>query len=462
MRLSPAAINCALGIALGALFAGCSGGAQIAPPYAAGASLHRAAASGTETVLYAFTGGSGDGVGPYGSPVSDSSGALYGTSMNTQAGVAGVVWKLTPSGKSYKESALYKFPSNESAGAYPEAGLILDASGALYGTATGGGKGKCDLAGAKGCGVIFKLTPAKGAYTETTLYDFDATGGSDGTIPSAALLLSGTELYGTTLYGGTGSCSVNGLSGCGTVFEISSKGSGYKVLYSFKDGTDGGFPQTSLIATKNGVLYGTTNSGGVTKNCPNGCGVVFKLTPKGGGYTESTIYSFAGGSEDGGIPSRGRGLYAASSGALYGTTQVGGSGGCALGFLGGCGTIFELTPKGAGFTESVIYNFQGGKDGQAANEELVADKSGALYGTTFEAGGASACLVGCGTIFKLVSSKGHYTESVVHSFQGGTDGALPYAGVTIDSSGDLYGTTDIGGASKNCSQGCGTAFEVTP
>lgn len=463
MRLSPASVTCTLAVALSAMTAECSGGGQVAPPGAAQASLHRAASSGTEAVLYSFTGGADDGLGPYGSPVADSSGALYGTTMDAQAGDAGVVWKLTPSGKSYKESAIYKFPSGRSEGSYPEAGLILDSAGALYGTASGGGKGKCNLSGGGGCGVIFKVTPSKGAYTEASLYDFDASGGSDGTIPSAALLLDGSELYGTTFYGGTGSCTQNGLTGCGTVFKISSTGSGYKVLYNFKGGRDGEFPQTSLIVSKSGDLYGTTNNGGgANKNCPAGCGVVFKLTPKGAGYAESVVYRFAGGSADGAIPSRGRGLYATSSGTLYGTTQVGGSGSCSIYAFSGCGIVFKLTPKGAGFSESVVYNFQGGStDGQAANEELVADKSGDLYGTAFLAGGSSACLLGCGVVFKLTPSKTSYTESDVYSFQGKT-GSLPYGGVTIDKSGNLFGTTNAGGTSKNCTTGCGTVFEVTP
>jgi uncharacterized repeat protein (TIGR03803 family) len=471
MRLSPAAKNYAFVIALGALLAGCSGGAQMAPPGAAGTSLHRAATTGTETVLYAFTGGSADGMEPYGSPVEDSSGALYGTSSaSTQSGDFGAVWKLTPSGSSYTESALYEFASKGKKGAYPYAGLILDSSGALYGTTSRGGKGKCTrFYGTKGCGVVFKLKPSKSKYKETTLYDFGTSSGSDGTIPGAALLLSGGELYGTTQYGGTGSCS-EGEPGCGTVFEITTKGTGYKVLYSFKGGTDGAIPEASLIAV-NGTLYGTTINGGTTNsNCHQGCGIVFALTPtSSGNYTESIVYSFTGGSADGAGPGRGRGLYADSSGALYGTTQVGGSGDCYILFLSGCGVIFKLTPAGSGFTESVLYDLQGrSKDGQEATEELAADKNGNLYGTTSLAGGGSGCSkfysvpVGCGVVFELASRTSSYTESVLHSFQGDEDGALPYGGVTIDNSGNLFGTTNAGGGSTNCTYGCGTVFEVTP
>ena len=165
-----------------------------------------------------------------------------------------------------------------------------------------------------------------GKYTESILHDF---GGAtkDGGIPVDALLLSGNELYGTTEYGGSGSCQETGFNGCGTVFEVSTKGSGYQVIYSFQGGKDGANPATSLIAGKNGVLYGTTNFGGGSTACTTGCGTAFELTPKGGKYTESLLYAFQGGQSDGSVPgNRGRGLYLTSNGSLIGTTHTGGSG----------------------------------------------------------------------------------------------------------------------------------------
>ncbi|HEY2475989.1 MAG TPA: choice-of-anchor tandem repeat GloVer-containing protein [Candidatus Cybelea sp.] len=460
MRLSPARTKYAFGIAIAALLAGCSGGAQFSPQNLAGASLHSRHVrplSAADSVLYAFTAGKSDGSNPNGSPVIDSKGALYGTSMNTPGGV-GLVWKLTPSGSTYKESVLYTFPKDKSQGAYPQAGLAMDSSGALYGTASAGGKGKCT----NGCGTIFKLAPSKNGYTESVLYDFGLKS-TDGTLPDAALLLVGSELYGTTEYGGTGKCSLFGVNGCGTVFELSTKGSGYKILYSFKGGSkDGNYLQTSVVADKNGVLYGTTNNGGKTgsggvTSCPAGCGIVFSVTPKG---AEKVLHFFAGG-KDGGIPSRGRGVYVGPTGIIVGTTQVAGSGGCGLGFLQGCGVVFELKPSGKTYKESIVYTFQPSNDMQAPNEELIADKSGNLYGTAFLGGGGS-CMLGCGGIFKLTASKGTYTEGVAYQFQGGKDGALPYAGVSIDSSGNLFGTTYEGDGASGCSLGCGTVYELTP
>jgi uncharacterized repeat protein (TIGR03803 family) len=455
MRFSHAAYSGLAIVALAALLAGCSNGAQLAP-LGAGAASHARATSSTDDVLYAFTNGSSDGYGPYGSPVEDSSGALYGTS-STGIGDAGVVWKLTPAGSTYKESAIYKFPSNRSAGAAPDAGLVIDSSGALYGTASAGGKGSCS----GGCGVIFKLTPKGSSYTESMLYDFAASNSKDGANPVAALTLSGSTLFGATSNGGTGSCT-EFPAGCGTVFEISTKGTGYKVLYDFKSGKDGAYPQTSVTLGKGGVLYGATNNGGGAKECPAGCGTAFKLTPKSGKYTESVIWRFQGAPYDGEVPSRGRGMYLASNGTLVGTTQVGGSGGCAIEFLGGCGVVFTLTPKGKSYTEALPYTFQGGSDVQAPNEELTAGKNGVLYGTGFLAAGGSGCLRGCGAIFALTPSSSGYGESLVYSFQGGNDGALPYGGVTVDKSGNLFGTTNAGGGSSKCSSGCGTVFELTP
>lgn len=437
-------------LALGALLAGCAGAAQLTPMAGTPAALHSAGfASSTETDLYSFAGGSADGLAPWDSPVIDPGGALYGTSSSTSAGFTGVVWKLTPSGSNYKESALYKFPASRTAGAMPEAGLVIDYVGALYGTTSAGGKGKCS----NGCGVVFKLTPSKGGYAESTLYDFGVSSSKDGATPVSALLMVGTELYGTTEYGGSGGCAQNVPAGCGTIFELSTKGSGYKVLYNFKGGKDGASPETSLIAGKSGVLYGTTNDGGGSKTCPNGCGTVFEINSKGSGY--KVLHAFKGGSSDGIGPSRGRGMYLSASGMLYGTTQAGGSGSCAILFIGGCGTIFELTSKGTGY--KVLYNFTGGSAGQGPNEELVAGKNGDIYGTTFIAGTGKGCTLGCGTVFALTKTVG-----VVYDFQGGKDGATPYGGVAADKSGNLFGTTVLGGAGGCGSSGCGTVFEVTP
>jgi uncharacterized repeat protein (TIGR03803 family) len=460
MRSTTALRSVALLIALGALLAGCSSGSRVTPPGAGGAAVRTMPLSAGDSILYAFTGGDNDGTGPYDAPVSDSSGDLYGTT-SVSADSAGLVWKLTPSGTTYKESVLYKFSPKDTDGSNVDSGLVMDSGGALYGTTSTGGKGSCTYEG-PGCGVVFKLTPSKSAYAESALHDFGATKG-DGGIPVDALLLSGTELYGVTTYGGSGSCSQDGQSGCGTVFEVSTKGTGYKVIYNFKGGNDGEDPETTLVPGKGGVLYGTTDNGGGSTKCPDGCGVIYKLTPKGGSYTESIVYGFPGGA-GGDVPgTRGRGLYVSSSGTIVGTAHTGGNGPCSIYAVSGCGTVFTLTPKGGKYTEKTVYNFQGGNDGQFPEESLIAGSNGVLYGTTNGGGGASACSIGCGTIFSLTPSKtAGYTEAVLYAFQGGKDGAFPYEGLTAGKGGAYYGTTYLGGGGGTCFAGCGSVFSFTP
>jgi hypothetical protein len=437
-------------------FGGCSSGSQLTPAHVAGASR----ASASDSILYTFTGGAGDGSSPYASPIVDSKGVVYGVSLDATSKVDGLVWKLTPNGSSYTESAVYEFSSDQSHGSYPEGGLIEDSSGALYGTGTTGGKGACSYMG-KGCGVVFKLTPSGGTYKETILHYF-AGATKDGGIPVDALLLSGSELYGTTEYGGTGSCQETGFNGCGTVFEVSTKGSGYHVIYSFQGGKDGENPATSLTAGTKGVLYGTTNFGGGSTTCTSGCGIVFKLTPKGTKYTESILHAFLGGSKDGSVPgNRGHGLYLTPAGSLLGTTHTGGSGSCAILFVSGCGILFELTPKGTKYTENILYTFQGGNDAAFPEESFVTGTDGVLYGASSGGGGSTLCQGGCGTVFSLTPSKSGYTEGVVHAFAGGNDGGVPFDGVTMDSAGVLYGTTYVGGEDESCNN-CGTVFSVKP
>jgi uncharacterized repeat protein (TIGR03803 family) len=287
---------------------------------------------------------------------------------------------------------LYRFQGG-SDGFFPVAGLIADSEGALYGT-TGGGGSNNDT--------VFKLTPAhdkatgKTTWTENVLYRFQ--GGSDGYFPLAGLIAdSEGALYGTTQNGGSGDN--------GTVFKLTPPAKGRSpltqtawtetVLYRFQSGSDGSLPAAGLIADREGALYGTTQFGGSgCQHLPpgsSGCGTFFKLTParKQTAWTESVLYRFQGGG-DGSYPYAG--LIADSEGALYGTTAFSGS-------LGnGAGTVFKLTParNQTAWTESVLYIFQGGSDGSLPLARLIADKEGALYGTTVNGGTA-----GRGTVFKL-------------------------------------------------------------
>ena len=229
-------------------------------------------------------------------------------------------------------------------------------------------------------------------------------------------------------------------------------------LYRFTGGSDGSEPFAGLIADKEGALYGTTQSGGRTINCNGNCGTVFKLTPPAKGQTawnEIVLYRFTGGN-DGSEPVAG--LIADKEGALYSTTAFGGTGN---------GTVFKLTPPAKGQTawkETVLYRFTGGSDGIEPRAGLLADKEGALYGTTQSGGGTINCNGNCGTVFKLTPpAKGQtaWKETVLYRFTGGSDGFEPLAGLIADEEGALYGTTQSGGGTGNGGIGFGTVFKLT-
>lgn len=277
-----------------------------------------------------------------------------------------------------------------------------------------------------GCGLVLSLAfPPTGALAqEQTLYSFS---GSDGGNPPCGLISGGrgvpaakSSLYGVTEEGGA--------DGYGAVFKLGKTGS-ESVIYSFTGGSDGAQPEAALLTDGIGDFYGTTEAGGA-----NGLGVVFKVTTAG---SESTLHSFAGGS-DGANPVAS--LIMDKSGNLYGTTEYGGT--------NGLGTVFKVTPGGS---ESVLYSF-GGSDGSYPLANLVMDTAGNLYGTTSEGGGSKTCSGGCGTIFMLAANG---TESVLHSFAGGSDGANPYAGLLLTKSGIMFGTTRNGGTAN-----AGTVFEL--
>jgi uncharacterized repeat protein (TIGR03803 family) len=255
-----------------------------------------------------------------------------------------------------------------------------------------------------------------------------------------------------TLYGTAGGGKYLG----GVVFRLSppSKSGGSwtaSTLYSFTGKVDGTAP-SGLVIDNAGALYGTTPTGG-----QYGYGAVFKVSPPSGGgpWTETTLYSFTGGS-DGSYPLAS--LIFDSSGALYGTTLQGGTGLCYTGdILTYCGTVFELTPpgnQGGDWKESVLYNFLGGTaDGELPQSSLVFDDYGALYGT---AGGGT---YGGGTAFTLRPPENQgeaWTEQILHFFGAPGDGSLPEGGV-LEVGGSFYGATWGGG-----SKGIGTIFEVAP
>jgi uncharacterized repeat protein (TIGR03803 family) len=362
----------------------------------------------TYSMLYSFA-GKATGSFPTGL-IRDTAGNLYGTTQWDGELSWGTVFKVGPTGE---ETTLYTFMGMADGG-NPEASLVMDSAGNLYGTTFQGGKLSGCSQVANGCGVVFKLDTAG---KETALYTF--TGGTDGANPFAGLIMDAAgNLYGTTLYGGD--------SNSGTVFEIDSTGK-ETVLHSFTGGADGGNPQAGLVLDQMGNLYGTTQRGGTYLK-----GTVFKLSLSG---EETVLHSFLG-SPDGAYPVAG--LVMDTGGNLYGTAFQGGVASAC--YSAGCGVVFKLDSSS---NETVLYRFSGGTDGANPEGTVVPDSSGNLYGTTLQGGDATACFsAGCGVVFQLATTG---TETVLHSFGSlSNDGSNPAAGLILDALGNIYGSTQYG------------------
>ncbi len=315
-----------------------------------------------------------DGHYPSGGLLRDSAGNLYGTTVEGGAYDHGVVFKLAPPATGstvWTQTVLLSF--NGSNGQSPVAGLIADKAGNLYGTTVGGG---ADY------GTVFELSPpapGQTAWTETVLFDFN---GRNGGGPYGNLVFDARDnLYGTTAGGGS--------DGLGTAFALSPPVSGQTawtetVLVSF-NGPGGKFPEAGLTVDRAGNLYGTTNGGG-----RNTLGTVYELTPPASGqakWTETVLVSFNG--RNGSYPLGN--VFLDNGGSVYGTTSEQGT--------SGFGNVFKLTPPAAGQTawsETVIAAFNG-KDGRIPDSGLIADKAGALYGTTADGSGKSRF----GLVFKV-------------------------------------------------------------
>jgi uncharacterized repeat protein (TIGR03803 family) len=342
-------------------------------------------AAGKFKVLHTFS--YLDGAVPFGNLIRDASGNLYGTTIDggrsgdCDSG-CGVVFKLTPRGQF---TTLHNF-TNGSDGAYPLAGVVMDAAGNLYGAAQNG---------ASGGGVVFELTPSGDFHV---LHSFDK---NDGFAPNGLLLGADGNLYGTTNSGGDLSCSTGGSGGCGVVYKLDKAGT-ETVLYRFKGTSDGLFPVSPLFMDKAGNLFGTAEAGGNKKghcnlsDAPSGCGTVFKIDSAG---KFSLLFTFD--SADGAEPFTGP-LIQDSQGDLFGTTSAGGNGKCTYtDGATGCGVVFKITSAGK---ESVLYNFKRQSDGGVPYTGVVEDSKGNLYGTTVY-GGHLSCTPGsgegCGVIFEL-------------------------------------------------------------
>jgi uncharacterized repeat protein (TIGR03803 family) len=331
-----------------------------------------------ERVLHSFGDGK-DGYSPFAGLIFDNSGNLYGTTGARVNGKSnGTIFELSPnSDDKWTERVLHNFV-NDKDGMFPDASLVFDKAGNLYGTTSQGGQYSL-------FGTVFELSPSSGGkWAERILHNFN-NNGRDGYQPLAGLIVDASgNLYGETSQGGSGTgCS------CGTVFELSPGKNGVwteKVLHNFNNnGKDGFYPYQGLILDVSGNLYGTTYQGGTHRN-----GTVFELSPGAHGrWTEHVLHSFDG--NDGANPAAGLSLDAA--GNLYGTTQSGGT--------YSEGTVFELSPGTNGkWMERVLHSFSNnGKDGTWPEAAVIFDSSGNLYGTT-RTGGA----YGNGTVFEIVGA----------------------------------------------------------
>ncbi len=343
-------------------------------------------------------------------------------------------------GQTYQ--VLYSFGTNGGSldGWFPEAGLVSDGAGNLYGTTVIGGTnvgGNSNDGCIDGCGTVFELSSlGNGQWTETVLYSFcttlNTTNCPDGAGPESSLIADKNgNLYGTTESGG--------VNGGGTAFELSPSGAGKPwvetVLYTFRSTRfDGTYPTGGLVFDKSGNLYGTTTNGGIFSH-----GTVFELQRVSGGWVENILYNFAGPPSDGENPSSG--VVFDSSGNLYGATRYGGEG-CEE----GCGTVFELSPSSDGtWTETILHGFSG----RQVYPWSVSLAGGSLYGTYLSGGGKSS-----GGVFRLTPRQGVWSETAF--MFDGADGAYPESGVLLDEkSKTLYSTTGTGGLQDD-----GTIFQI--
>jgi uncharacterized repeat protein (TIGR03803 family) len=349
-----------------------------------------------------------DGNNPLAGVIRDLSGNIYGTTYYGGTYGYGIVFKVTAAGK---KSVLYNF-TGEKDGSHPNAALLRDTAGNLYGTTAEGG--------IYGGGTVFKLDSAG---KEAVLYSFSATT-TDGLFPWGLIRDSKGSFYGATFEGGT--------YNAGTIYRLDTSGI-ETILYNFTGtGADQGYPSPILARDSSGNLYGTTQGPGANTGV---YGTVFKVDPLG---HQSVLYTFTGGG-DGSVPVGG--IVRDKAGNLYGVTALGGN---AFG-TGGFGVVFKVDTTN---TETVLHTFAGA-DGQNPVGALIRDNSGNLYGTTGYGGEYR-----WGTVFKVDTAN---NETVLHSFNGNSDGKYPNGGLVRDSAGNLYGTTQSGGRYDE-----GVVFKLKP
>ena len=396
----------------------------------------------TLTMLHNFTGQNGDGSLPDGALVIDKNGALYGTTIGPAAtGPDGVLFRLTPSsgGSAWTETVLERF--NSLNGEFPN-GIVMGSNGAIYGTAI--------LGGAGGKGLVYGFDPA--ADTSTVLYNFISPA-----YPDALVIGPDGVLYGTA--SGGQACYM----GCGAVFALTppaTPGGAWTetTLYNFAGGTDGVYPEAAVTIGADGSLYGTTVYGGGTGcGAGYGCGTVFRLTPPattGGTWTETVLHAFTGGA-DGSNPYAG--LVFGKDGALYGTCQ---------GQYGKVFLLKPPAVASGSWSFEVLYSFKGPPDGSAPAGMVPWGSNGALVGITSAGGIVSSTVQqGAGTVFGLIppsAAGGPWTEKILYQFKGGSSGQQPVQNLTVGKNGEIFGVTYSGGiVNSACIDGCGGVFKLT-
>jgi uncharacterized repeat protein (TIGR03803 family) len=370
--------------------------------------------------------------------------------------LAVVVWpvKSVDAQAASSGKIIYSFQGGAD-GEYPYSDLAIDAAGNLYGTTSQGG---IDCGG-YGCGTVFELAHTKDGWTHQVLHKFASTSlrsSPDGSYPTAGVVFdSSGNLYGTTESGGK--------SGCGTVFKLAPNSNGgwqESILYAFGCNPDGRQPNGDLVFDSQGNLYGTTFGGGTgTGFCGGsdsaffGCGTAFRLSLNpDGSWSETTIYNFQG-SPDAAIPVDA--LVPDGKGGFYGASEYGGAGPCSTGHgefdpPDGCSAVFELTPSGAGWTESVIYSFFRGR-GFARNPSggFIVGGPNVLFGASSSGGN------GFGSIFRLEDSGKGWNQDILHRFYGDPDGRGPVGRLAKGSQNTWFGVTRSGGANRD-----GTVFAL--
>lgn len=412
-----------------------------------------AAQTATFTAIYNFKAGT-DGGDSQAGLVIGADGAMYGTTEAGGTSGQGTVFQLKPSsGNAWSENVLCSFSG--SSGAYPKSSLVIGPDGTLYGTTKGGGN--------EG-GVVFQLqrsTSGGDVWVESVLYAFPEFRTQFST-PNGLTMGPSGVLFTTTEGQALESSRQGGLvaltppSAPDGTWQTS-----YLYMFPVFGSNLGLFPYAAPTYNA-GAVFGATVWGGNDACFSVGCGVVYELTPPTpgpGAWTETSLHVFAGFPNDGASPAAP--LTPGAEGVLYGTTQYGGSGNCVGEGFQGCGTIFELMPPadpGGAWTETVIYSFSTNSkdDGAFPIAGVVVGTHGQLFGTT-SGGGTS----GRGTVFQLsppTTVGGAWTEQILHSFSGSNgDGATPAGGVVLSSTGVLYGTTSAGGTA-----GKGLVFSIVP